>query len=173
MPTICLLLYQYSVVFIPAYSPDSSVYQAKLIGWALVVYGTSHHPYTADTSTAAPGEPIVDNHIPPPAVTMQYDSIPNQNILRARFLHSDSKAVRIGPCQRPVQMHQQPFYPAENSVARYSINELPTVSGKGKDSVLLDNRDSKEGSSLSTELLSVVIEAFWIRFFHVRIESMI
>jgi len=134
-------------VFLPTL--ESSVYQAKLIGWALVVYGTNHHPYTPVTSSTAPATPVIDNHIPPPAATVQYDSIPSQNVLRARFLHSDSKAVRVGPCQRPVQI-QQPFSPVDHSVARYNIHELPMVSGRGKGNALLDNRDSKEGSLLST-----------------------
>lgn len=125
---------------------DSSVYQAKLIGWTLVVFGTSQHPYNPTPSTAPPIPQHVVNHLAPPAATPPYDFIHNQNVHRPRFLPPDGKAIKVGPCRRPVQV-LPPLPSFENGIASYSINDLPaSLSGRGKTNVLQDGRGGKEGS---------------------------
>jgi hypothetical protein len=118
----------------------------KLIGWQLVVYGTSHHPYNPIPSTAPPIPQFVVNNLSPPVATPPYDFINNRNV--PRFLPPDSKAIRVGPCRRPVQI--PPLLPAsDNGIASYNINELPASlpgRGSGKTNVFADERGGKEGS---------------------------
>ena len=104
-------------------------------------------PSTARPASLSTPAPVFINRITPSSIASK-DFGNSQNVLRARFLHSENKAVKLGPCPRPPQS-------SENSLKGYELS--PGISLRGKDS-----RGNKEGSLCVTVHVDVELkESLW------------